>query len=93
VKAFLAPGVAGQQDVAAVTCPCQTFLGEHDPSLAVSLVDIVAAAGNAGGDGTYIGVEEDFNETADANGDVTIQFLPGSVGQPLVNAIAVVPTA
>jgi Malectin domain/F5/8 type C domain len=55
--------------------------------------DIVQAAGNAGGDGTYIGVEKDFNETADANGDITIQFLQGSAGQPLVNAIAVVPTA
>src|ERR1700689_2799219 len=38
--------------------------------------DIVAAAGNAGGDGTWIGVEEDLNETADANGDITVQFLP-----------------
>ena len=55
--------------------------------------DIVQAAGNAGGDGTYIGVEEDFNETADANGDITLQFLQGSASVPLVNAIAVVPTA
>jgi hypothetical protein len=55
--------------------------------------DIVAAAGNAGGDGTYIGVEEDLNETADANGDITIQFLQGSASVPLVNAIAVVPVA
>jgi len=54
--------------------------------------DIVQAAGNAGGDGTYIGVEEDFNETADANGDITVQLLAGSAGQPMVNAIAVVPT-
>ncbi|QMU76728.1 hypothetical protein GXW83_14250 [Streptacidiphilus sp. PB12-B1b] len=53
--------------------------------------DIVQAAGNAGGDGTYIGVEEDVNATADANGDVTVQFLPGSAGQPLVNAVALVP--
>ena len=51
------------------------------------------AAGNAGGDGTYIGVEEDFNETADANGDITIQFLQGSASVPMVNAIAVVPVA
>jgi hypothetical protein len=55
--------------------------------------DIVQTYSNAGGDGSWIGVEEDFNETADANGDITIQFLPGSVGQPLINAIAVVPTA
>jgi hypothetical protein len=55
--------------------------------------DIVAAAGNAGGDGTYIGVEEDLNETADANGNITIAFLQGSASVPLVNAIAVVPVA
>jgi hypothetical protein len=55
--------------------------------------DVVAAAGNAGGDGTYIGVEQDINETADANGDITIAFLPGSASVPLINAIAVVPTA
>jgi len=55
--------------------------------------DIVQAAGNAGGDGTYIGVEEDFNETANANGNITIQLLQGSAGQPMVNAIALVPTA
>ena len=53
--------------------------------------DIVQAAGNAGGDGTYIGVEEDFNETADANGDITVQFSAGSASVPLVNAVAVVP--
>ena len=55
--------------------------------------DVVAAAGNAGGDGTWIGVEQDINETADANGDITIAFLPGSASVPLINAIAVVPTA
>jgi hypothetical protein len=55
--------------------------------------DIVAAAGNAGGDGTWIGVEQDFNETADANGNITIAFLQGSASVPLVNAIAVVPVA
>jgi hypothetical protein len=55
--------------------------------------DVVAAAGNAGGDGTWIGVEQDINETADANGDITIAFLPGSASVPLVNAIAVVPVA
>jgi hypothetical protein len=55
--------------------------------------DAVAAAGNAGGDGTWIGVEQDINETADANGDITIAFLPGSASVPLVNAIAVVPVA
>ena len=60
---------------------------------ALSDFDIVQTAGNAGGDGTYIGVEEDLNETADANGDITIQFQAGSVSVPLVNAIAVVPVA
>jgi hypothetical protein len=55
--------------------------------------DIVQAAVNAGGDGTYIGVEEDFNETADANGTITVQLLPGTAGQPMVNAIAVAPSA
>jgi hypothetical protein len=55
--------------------------------------DAVAAAGNAGGDGTWIGVEQDINETADANGDITIAFLPGSASVPEVNAIAVVPVA
>ena len=55
--------------------------------------DIVQTYSNVGGDGSYIGVEEDFNETADANGDITVQLLAGSVGQPIVNAIAVVPTA
>jgi hypothetical protein len=55
--------------------------------------DIVQTYSNAGGDGSWIGVEEDFNETADANGDVTIAFLPGSASVPLINAIAVVPTA
>ena len=59
----------------------------------LSNFDIVQAAGNAGGDGTYIGVEENFNETADANGDVTIAFLTGTAGVPMVNAIAVVPAA
>jgi Malectin domain/F5/8 type C domain len=59
----------------------------------LSNFDIVQAAGNAGGDGTYIGVEENFNETADASGDITIQFLDGSAGVPQVNAIAVVPAA
>jgi hypothetical protein len=59
----------------------------------LSNFDIIQDYSNVGGDGTWIGVEQDFNETADANGDITIQFLPGSAGQPLINAIAVVPTA
>jgi hypothetical protein len=59
----------------------------------LSNFDIVQAAANAGGDGTYIGVEEDFTETADANGVITIAFTQGSENQPLVNAIAVVPSA
>jgi hypothetical protein len=59
----------------------------------LSNFDIVQAAANAGGDGTYIGVEEDFTETADANGVITIAFTQGSENQPLVNAIAVVPSS
>ena len=59
----------------------------------LSNFDIVQAAANAGGDGTHIGVEEDFTETADANGDITIAFTQGSANQPMVNAIAVVPQA
>jgi len=55
--------------------------------------DIVAAAANAGGDGDYIGVEEDFTETADANGVITIAFSQGAENQPMVNAIAVVPSS
>ena len=53
--------------------------------------DIVQTYSNKGGDGSYIGVEEDLNETADANGNITIQFSAGSESVPLVNAIAVVP--
>ena len=59
----------------------------------LSNFDIVADYSNVGGDGTWIGVEKDFTETADANGDITIQFLQGSASVPLINAIAVVPTA
>jgi hypothetical protein len=59
----------------------------------LSNFDIVQAAVNAGGDGTYIGVEEDFTETADANGVITIAFSQGSENQPMVNAIAVVPSS
>src|SRR5580704_12892242 len=59
----------------------------------LSNFDIVQAAANAGGDGHYIGVEEDFTETADANGNITIVFSQGSANQPLVNAIAVAPQA
>ena len=55
--------------------------------------DIVQAAVNAGGDGQYIGVEKDFTATADANGTVTVQFIRGSADQPMVNAIAVVPSS
>jgi Malectin domain/F5/8 type C domain len=62
-------------------------------SPALDNFDIVQAAGNAGGDGTYIGVEENFNETANASGDITIQLSSGSTGVPLINAIAVVPVA
>jgi hypothetical protein len=59
----------------------------------LSNFDIVQAAVNAGGDGDYIGVEEDFTETADTNGDITIVFSQGSANQPMVNAIAVVPSS
>jgi hypothetical protein len=59
----------------------------------LSNFDIVQAAVNAGGDGEYIGVEEDFTETADANGVITIAFSQGSENQPMVNAIAVVPSS
>jgi hypothetical protein len=45
------------------------------------------------GDGVNIGVEEDSTETADANGVITIAFTQGSANQPLVNAIAVVPSS
>ena len=71
----------------------RVFNVDINGALALSDFDIVQTAGNAGGDGTYIGVEEDLNETADANGDVTIQFQAGSASVPLVNAIAVVPVA
>ena len=59
----------------------------------LSNFDAVQTAGNAGGDGTYIGVEEDFNETANASGDITVQLSAGSAGVPLINALAVVPVA
>ena len=59
----------------------------------LSNFDIVQAAVNAGGDGQYIGVEQDFTETADANGNITIAFSQGSANQPMVNAIAIVPAS
>ena len=59
----------------------------------LSNFDIVQAAANAGGDGQYIGVEEDFTETADSNGLITIAFTQGADNQPMVNAIAVVPSS
>jgi Malectin domain len=59
----------------------------------LSNFDIVQAAVNAGGDGDYIGVEEDFTETADANGVITIAFSQDADNQPMVNAIAVVPSS
>ena len=55
--------------------------------------DIVQAAANAGGDGEYIGVENDFTETADPTGTITIRFIRGSADQPMVNAIAIAPSA
>jgi hypothetical protein len=54
--------------------------------------DIIKASVDAGGDGRYLGVERDFTATADSTGTVTISFLRGSADQPLVNAIALVPT-
>ena len=55
--------------------------------------DIVQAAVNAGGDGAYQGVEEDFTAVADANGTITIAFTRGTADQALINAIAVVPAS
>ena len=37
--------------------------------------------------------EEDFTETADANGVITIAFTHGANSPPMVNAIAVVPSS
>jgi hypothetical protein len=59
----------------------------------LSNFDIVQAAANAGGDGQYIGVEQDFTETADTNGVITIALTQGPANQPMVNAIAIVPTS
>jgi hypothetical protein len=64
-----------------------------DGATVLSNFDIVQAAVNAGGDGQYIGVEEDFTETADANGVITIAFTQGTVNQPLVNAIVIAPAS
>ena len=55
--------------------------------------DIIQAAVNAGDDGQYVGVERDFTETADAAGMITIQFIRGLADQPMVNAIAIVPSS
>jgi len=76
-----------------------TQVGQREFNVAIngtavlSNFDVVQAAVNAGGDGDYIGVEQDFTETADANGAVTIAFSQGSANQPMVNAIAIVPTS
>ncbi len=53
--------------------------------------DIIKAAVDVGGDGSYLGVERDFTVTADGTGAVTIDFVRGAVDQPLVNAIVLVP--
>jgi hypothetical protein len=76
-----------------------TKVGQREFNVAIngttvlSNFDIVAAAVNAGGDGQYIGVEQDFTETADTNGVITIAFSQGAANQPLVNAIAIVPAS
>jgi trimeric autotransporter adhesin len=46
--------------------------------------DIFAAAG-----GQYIAIQRGFSTTADANGQVVIQFTKGAVDNPLVNGISV----
>ena len=59
----------------------------------MSNFDIIKAAVDAGGDGSYLGVERDFTATADGTGTVSIDFVRGAVDQPLVNAIVLVPAA
>jgi hypothetical protein len=54
--------------------------------------DAIQAAAQAGGDGRFIGVERDFDVTADAAGVVHINFIRGSADQPLVNAIVLAAT-
>src|SRR5258708_900143 len=46
--------------------------------------DIYAAAG-----GQYKAVVVQFNVTADSNGKITLQFLPGAADEPKVNGIEV----
>jgi hypothetical protein len=55
--------------------------------------DVIATADAAGADGQEaFGVEEDFTATADSTGTITVDFTLGAANQPLINAIAVVPT-
>jgi len=46
--------------------------------------DIFAAAG-----GEFKAVSEAFAATADSNGDITINFNPGAIDNPLVNGIEI----
>jgi serine/threonine protein kinase len=55
--------------------------------------DAIQAAVNAGATGQYVGVERDFTATADSAGTITIEFLRGLADQPMVNAIAIVPSS
>jgi hypothetical protein len=56
--------------------------------------DIAYSATLKGADGPEsFGVEQDFTAVADAAGSVTIAFTHGAVDQPLINAIALVPSS
>jgi hypothetical protein len=55
--------------------------------------DIIQTAVNAGADGNYTGVEQDFTATADGSGTITIDFLRGTADQALISAIVLVPAA
>jgi hypothetical protein len=54
--------------------------------------DAIKAAADAGADGRFVGVERDFDVTADAAGTVHLNFIRGSADQPLVNAIVLTAT-
>ena len=56
--------------------------------------DVIGTADAAGADGQEaFGVERDFTVDADSTGTIAIDFIQGSANQPLVNAIAVVPSS
>ena len=62
-----------------------------DDTVVLKDFDIIKAAGDAGGDGRWLGVEKDFTVTADSDGTVDIAFIRGQADQPLINAIVVAP--